>query len=170
MSSPAGVDDEKLAHDAIQPVTYSQLATPASAVQSSDESTFSYQTLATPAHHTHIEERKEATSDIDKLPTSTSVVAFTEPIKTPATTISDLPSTTSGSHFVAITKQNSSFTQPPAVAQPCPGQQYWGTWRHPSLLYFGWLTPLIRLGIKRPLQFDDLWQTFDAEKADVIWV
>ena len=31
------------------------------------------------------------------------------------------------------------------------------------------MTPLIRLGAKRPLEFTDLWQTFDSDKADVIW-
>ena len=31
------------------------------------------------------------------------------------------------------------------------------------------MTPLIRLGAKRPLEFTDLWQTFDSDKAEVIW-
>ena len=155
-SAEDGVDEEKRAHDAIRPVNYSQLASPSSVQPMSPESSgaFSYQNLVTPSHHsvpaTILEEQKES-PPLDKQDTTAaapSSAAFTA---------------------VSITKQHSSLITQAKEPLPCPGEQYFGTWRHPSLLYFGWLTPLIRLGAKRPLQFDDLWQTFDEEKADVIW-
>ena len=60
---------------------------------------------------------------------------------------------------------------------PCPQRDYMYSWKFPSILYFGWLTPLLRIGANRPLQFDDLWDTFPEEKGancyrefEVAWV
>jgi hypothetical protein len=70
----------------------------------------------------------------------------------------------SSSHAVSVLQQQPSFPTAVSAPLPCPGQRCVGSWRFPSLLYFGWLTPLIRLGARRPLQFPDLWQVFNADR------
>ena len=162
MPSTDSTDDEKRSHDAIQPASYSQLTSPSSVQAMSPDSSgaFSYQNLVTPSHLSAVAEEQKESPQFDKPSTTLAVPTVASAPRGP---------TSDGSHVLTLTKQHSSAISQTKEPLPCPGQQYFGTWRHPSLLYFGWLTPLIRLGAKRPLQFDDLWQTFDEEKAEVIW-
>ena len=164
MPAAEDVDEEKRAHDSFQAVAYSHLSSPSTAQpMSPDSGAFSYQNLVTPSHHAAPTEERKESPPVDKPSTIASVGPFPAACTTPP------DSSSAASHALTITKQHSSLIQQTKEPLPCPGEQYFGTWRHPSLLYFGWLTPLIRLGAQRPLQFDDLWQTFDAEKAEVIW-
>ena len=85
-------------------------------------------------------------------------------------------SSPSESHSLTAKKAAQSDQPPvlavPAADLPCPAEQSiraWQWWRWPSLLYFGWLTPLLRLGVKRPLQQSDLWDIWTADKADNVW-
>ena len=70
---------------------------------------------------------------------------------------------------VAPTQKSSTIEAATIPAPPCPGQRAMWSWRFPTLLYYGWLTPLMLLGAKRPLQFADVPQTFDSDKAESIW-
>ena len=104
--------------------------------------------------------------------TSHTTSPLVSPVSSNTFTLASLPvkeSNWSSSHCIRVRPLKASPDAAAAPATPCPGQQYYGTWRFPSLLYFGWMTPLIRLGAKRPLEFTDLWQTFDSDKADTIW-
>ena len=81
------------------------------------------------------------------------------------------PTSPSAVHHISVlpTQKSSTIDAAATPAPPCPGQRAEWTWRFPTLLYFGWLTPLMLLGGKRPLQFADLWQTFNSDQADAIW-
>ena len=61
----------------------------------------------------------------------------------------------------------SSLPVLPAHDLPCPGEVACGVWwRWLSVLEFSWITPLLRVGLKRPLQHSDLWDTFTADHCD----
>ena len=82
-----------------------------------------------------------------------------------------LPSSSSPSASHCVVIQKPTAAHPVSSAElPCPGEQcgrQW--WRWPSLLYFGWLTPLLRVGVKHQLQHSDLWDVFAAEKSANVW-
>ena len=96
-----------------------------------------------------------------------------EGIEGPASPYKPTPSgpTSPSAHHISVlpTQKSSTIDAAATPAKPCPAQRYLWTWRFPSLLYFGWLTPLIRVGASRPLQFADVWETFDADKAEPVW-
>ena len=85
----------------------------------------------------------------------------------------DLAKPAKSAESTALTVHPSSLSLPSsggaAAKVPCPQVDYLYSWRIFSHLYMGWLTPLLSLGAQRPLQFEDLYDTWPSEKCNVCY-